>query len=270
MYKAILKAATGAALVFTLSANVYAQEETTTTTTTTETTEEVETTTGTERIIETREGSTITVIRPETKTTKVIPKKVVVREALDSFLAVGIRSSFDYHFQPKKAAISCLWIFGEIYGKHWGVELGLGRIDEPNGTYSDRFGTKYTGDGFNKYFMVDLMGKYYWWFSPRNWWVGAGLSYYNFTSGYMIFANSTVTAATDNPAAPTTAYHSYVDVYDGNKVYAQIGTGVRIALNAERLHFTPDIRFMYPLTEDDDNGIVMRLNAALTYDFPLD
>ncbi len=151
-------------LTVAMAGSLFAQEATETTTTTSTT---VETSSGVKRVVETRDGETIIITRPERKVTTTIPKRVIVRESLDAFFALGLRSSLDYHLSPGAASVSCLWIFGEVYTKNWGAELGIGSVAEPITSDSDQFGNTYNGTGTNKFLLIDLIGKYYFWFAPR-------------------------------------------------------------------------------------------------------
>ena len=86
-------------------------------------------------------------------------------------------------------------------------------------------------------------------------------------SGHIVFTDNTIAATGTNPTAPSTGFQSYVETNGSDKLYAQFGTGVRIGLRADHLHFTPEVRFLVPLV---GSGTVIRVNAGITYDFPLD
>ncbi|MFO1480714.1 MAG: hypothetical protein U1F40_11000 [Turneriella sp.] len=224
------------------------------------------------RTVTTKKAYAVTQTVPETVTTVQAPERVLVREGLLSWLSIGLRASADYHVTPKDGSMSCLWFFGEWYNTAWGLQAGVGYLWMPVTSYKDTLGTTYTGVGSRGYVTFDFIGKYYWWFA-RSWWVGAGVNYAALLGGQLKYYDPTV-APGSNPLTPVATPAYWADVAPGGGLfYAQIGTGLRIALgNAFNVvNFEPEVRVLIPLTTPYNNtyGAVVRLNLGFSYAFGL-
>jgi len=229
-------------------------------------------TTSTIKTITTRKAYTATTTIPETTTTVVAPDRVLVREGALSWLSLGLRTSVDYHIEPKDGSMSCLWFFGEWYNTSWGLQAGVGYLWMPLTTYTDNLGRNtFDGVGTRGYVAVDFIGKYYWWFA-RAWWIGAGVNYAALLGGQIKWDAPGITTAT-NPADGTAyQYARWVDVAPGGGLfYAQVGTGLRIAIgnSFNVVNFEPEFRALIPLSTVAGTGVVLRFNLGFSYAFGL-
>lgn len=228
------------------------------------------------RTITTKKGYATTTTIPETVTTVTAPEKVLVREALLTWLSIGLRSSLDYHLTPSSTSMSCLWIYGELYNTSWGIQAGIGYMWAPLKSYTDAQGNVYNGIGSRDYINLDVIGKYYWWFA-RSWWIGAGVNYAALLGGQLkYYDNTTAPTAAANQATNNAAIANWADVYAGGGIfYAQVGTGLKLAMGTgfNVVNFEPEFRVLIPLTTPLNNsgayGTVLRFNVGFSYAFGL-
>lgn len=228
--------------------------------------------TTTVRTITTKKAYTATTSVPESVTTVTAPDRVLVREGMLAWLSVGVRTSIDYHLTPKDGSMSCLWLYGEWYNTVWGMQGGVGYLWMPLTGYTDSAATTYTGTGSRGYVNLDLIGKYYWWFA-RAWWIGAGANYAVLLGGQLKYFDNATTTLASNPAVGQTAIARWVDVAPGGGLlYAQFGTGLRIALGNtfNVVNFEPEFRLLVPLNGTQPSGtygLIMRFNLGFSYAF---
>lgn len=225
------------------------------------------------RTITTKKGYATTTTIPETVTTVAAPEKVLVRESLLTWLSIGLRSAIDYHLTPKEGSLSCLWFYGEIYNTVWGIQLGVGYLQTPVTTYTDALGTTYTGNGTRGYVNLDLLFKYYMWFA-RWWWLGAGMNYAVLLGGQMRWIPPSLASTQSNPldGVGSINYNRWVDIVPGGGIlYAQVGTGLKIAMGSgfNVVNFEPEFRALIPLNAPTGYGSVLRFNIGFSYAFGL-
>ncbi|MBL8034440.1 MAG: hypothetical protein JNJ69_12095 [Leptospiraceae bacterium] len=225
------------------------------------------------RTITTKKGYAATTTVPETVTTVAAPEKVLVRESLLTWLSVGLRTAVDYHLTPKEGTLSCLWLYSEIYNTVWGIQLGVGYMQTPVLTYTDLLGTTFNGVGTRNYLNLDLIFKYYMWFA-RWWWLGAGMNYAALLGGQLKWYENTATAAVANPTNAQTPqfYANWIDITPGGGIiYAQLGTGLKIAMGSgfNVVNFEPEFRALIPLNAPTGYGSVLRFNIGFSYAFGL-
>lgn len=206
------------------------------------------------RTITTKKAYTQTVTVPESTTTVSAPDRVLVREGALTWVSIGLRISADYHVKQKDASLSPLWLYGEFYNTVWGVELGVGRLTQPlpeaaGGIYGER-----------KYWTIDTTFKYYMWFA-RWLWIGAGLGYNGYDSGYLLTAG---VLANQN---------TYTSIpFMRSEFLWQAGLGIKVALGNgfNVVHFDPNIRVWGPFNNDAGlSSVIIRLNLGFTYSFGL-
>lgn len=229
------------------------------------------------RTVTTKKAYTVTQTIPETVTTVQAPDRVLVRESLLTWLSIGLRSSVDYHLTPRDGSLSCLWLFGEIYNTAWGMQAGIGYLWMPITSYTTRYTdptgaqTTFDGVGSRGYLSLDLIGKYYWWFA-RSWWIGLGVNYAALLGGQLRWFPNGAAAVNNNPTdvQQPGAWARWIDVpAGGGLIYAQIGTGLKIAIGNgfNVVNFEPEFRALIPLNTISGYGTVLRFNLGFSYAF---
>jgi len=225
------------------------------------------------KTVVTKKAYTATRTEPETVVTVTAPDRSLEKEAILTWVSIGLRSSLDYHLDPAAGSLSCLWLFGEWYTQNWGMQLGVGYLYTPIATYTDGFNNTYTGTGTRGNVTLDLLGKWYFPFW-RVWWIGGGANYAALLGGQLRWlpaATATTGNNATNPADATVAtYPRWADVTAGGGIfYLQVGTGFKIAIGNgfNTVNFEPEFRALIPVGAPNGYGIVLRFNAGFSYAF---
>ncbi|MCS6972622.1 MAG: hypothetical protein NZL89_06310, partial [Leptospiraceae bacterium] len=142
------------------------------------------------------------------------------------------------------------------------------RYSDPGGTI-----TTFNGTGSRSYVTFDLIGKYYWWFA-RYWWLGAGVNYAALLGGQLRWFPNGTAGVANNPtdAQQPGAWPRWIDVLPGGGlIYAQLGTGLKIAMGSgfNTVNFEPEFRVLIPINTITGYGPVLRFNFGFSYAFGL-
>ena len=173
-------------------------------------------------------------------------------------LLLGVRSFYIYHLSATNSGNGTQFFISKKLGS-WSTGIAYGNYDMPISSATDPDGsTNRQGTGEKSFQVMDLMLKYHLWFA-QNAWVGIGFGFYNFSSGYLHFTDSSVNKYINlNQSADTkTLFTGY------------FGFGFRVPLVDKKVYFNPQVLVPYALNDANFLGVRVNFGISTSMNFQL-
>lgn len=176
----------------------------------------------------------------------------------DGNLLLGVRSFYIYHLSATNSGTGTQFFISKKLGS-WSTGIAYGNYDMPISGATDPDGTTArTGTGEKNFQVMDLMLKYHLWFAQSAW-VGLGFGFYDFTSGYLHFTDSSVDKYINlNQSADTKTLFA-----------AYFGFGFRVPLVEKKVYFNPQVLVPYALNDTSFLGVRVNFGISTSMNFQI-